>query len=471
MAATTPDINHFVKVKVSEDKMQASLIVENIDDAAPDVFSEQGVIRVIHDSGVKYGLKKERVQELLENKENTEVLIAEGLEPTKGENAQLEYCFPTENSLKPKILEDGRVDYKEVNLIHSIEKDAILVKKVSAQPGKLGYNVFGEELPTINGDDVSAMPGLNTYIDEKDELIIRASCDGVIKYEPRDHMVEVEPICKIKGSVDFTTGNLHVNSLVEVTVDVKPGFEITTPYDVEVKGMVEHANIECDGKLNVRLGITGDGQNKIKVGGDIQAVYIHHQNIICGGSLHVANEIRDTNVSVKNEILLSSSKGLIVGGTLTAVNRVRAATIGCLTSVPTKIEVGLNPEYKDAYLSKKEKLDEIEEKINKIREAVTKIIKTSAQGTKDYRLNRFKLDWQKLTKVQEPLEKEVQDLKNLLYCAEKPEVIVLDCIYPACEIKIEAATFRVTDEMRQVKFQLEEGKIGYASLTSDDLKS
>ncbi len=242
-------------------------------------------------------------------------------------------------------------------------------------------------------------------------------------------------------------------------------------HDVEIKGMVEHANIDCGGNLVVRSGITGAGENKIKVGGDIQAVYIHHQNVICNGSLHVANEIRDTHVSVKNEILLTSSKGLIVGGTLSAANMVRAATIGCVTSVPTKIEVGLNAEYKNAYFSKKEKLHEITEKINEIREAVSQIIKTSAQGAKDFRLNRFKADWQRLTEEQEPLEKEVQELKALLYCAEKPEIIVLDCIYPACEIKILDATFRVTNELRQVKFQLIGDEISYASLTNEELKS
>lgn len=470
MTDLTPDISHFLKVKVSEDKMQASLVVENIDDAAPDVFSEQSVFRVLHDSGVKYGLKKERVQQLFDKNENTEVLIAEGLKPIKGENALLEYFFPTEHSLKPKIHKDGHVDSKEVNLIHSVEKDAILVEKTPASAGELGYDIFGKEIPTVNGDDVIVKPGLNTYVDEENDLIIRASCDGVIKYKPKDHMVEVDPVCKIKGSVDYTTGNLRVNSSVEVAVNVKPGFEITTPYDVEIKGMVDRANINCGGNLVVRLGITGDGQNKIKAGGDIQAVYIHHQNVICEGSLHVANEIRDSRISVKNEILLASSKGLIVGGTLSAVNGVRASTIGCVTSVPTKIKVGLNPEYKAAYLSKKEKLDEIAEEINEIREVVSKIITTSAHGAKDYRLNRFKTDWQKLTQEQVPLEKEVQELKALLYCAERPEVIVLDCIYPACDIKIEDVAFRVTNEMRQVKFRLVKGEILYTSLTNEELK-
>ena len=47
--------------------------------------------------------------------------IAEGVFPTQGNDAELEFYFENDKSLRPQITEDGHIDYKEVHFVDSVE--------------------------------------------------------------------------------------------------------------------------------------------------------------------------------------------------------------------------------------------------------------------------------------------------------------------------------------------------------------
>ncbi len=451
---TAEDANNLVKLEVTDDKMQAFVTI-NMPEEEDVLITQEEVLGVLTNAGVIFQVNQEAISELVEEQRyNQRILVAEGQPPVPGEDAQIEFSFPTEKSLKPKIFEDGRVNYREVSVVHSVEQDAILVRKTPATLGAKGVNVLGEEVAALYGKDIEIISEDGTYRDMADPEVIRAAHDGVIFYNSRNNTVQVQDLYVISKSVDFSTGNLNVKSSVEVRGDIKPGFAIETPYNVDVRGVVEHATIVCGGTLSVHAGITGDGKSVTRVDGDIHAGYIHSQTVRCESSVYVTNEIRNARIDCKDEVVVTRENGVIIGGQTTARNRISAPYLGSVNGIPTIIEVGVNPDYREPLFKKVAEKAVVEEELDKVRQKATDIVQRSQMGAKDFRLNRLKREWQKLSTKLEKLTAETAELEQVYYNAPTPEVHVSRTVYPATIIRIKHASLKVKQEISHVRFRL-----------------
>ena len=60
-----------------------------------------------------------------------------------GQNGRVEFHFDVKRDAKPTILEDGRVDFRELNLIECVTEGQQLCTLVPAENGTPGKTVFG----------------------------------------------------------------------------------------------------------------------------------------------------------------------------------------------------------------------------------------------------------------------------------------------------------------------------------------
>jgi len=465
-------VSKIVNVEITGDKMQAVLVVRAPDQDQAASLTHQDLSTIIHQAGVKYGVHQDVLQEVItEKKWGERVVVAEGTAAIPGEDAQLEFSFATEKSLKPKRLEDGQLDYKEVSVVHCVEKDAVLIKKIPAIKGSNGTDVLGNELPPKDGKDVVPVPGEGTYRDPEDSLLIRAKTEGVVFYNPKTVTVEVQQVYVVRESLGYSTGNLHVTSSVEIRDDVKPGLTVETPYNIQVGGVVEHATISCGGTLVVRAGIAGDDKGLIQVGGDVHCGYIHNQVLKSDGSVYVSSEIRDAHIECQDEVMVTSIRGEISGGLITATNKVSAATIGNVSYAPTVIEVGVNSKLKEEWLTKKTAIAELESHIEDMRQKVTTTMQHASMGSEDSRLGAIKREWEINSEEMERLTKEITELETEYYSAPEPVVCVSGTVYPNTLIKIRHAVYHINEELSQVVFRLEDGEISYANPSAQSRKS
>ncbi|MFQ5675606.1 MAG: DUF342 domain-containing protein [bacterium] len=447
--------------------MQAVLIVNDLDSDKLASVEIDDIFRLLEQAGVTSGLCKDTITKTAQEKSwRRDIIVAEGTPPVPPTDAKLDFCFPTEASLKPKILKDGRVDYREVNVVHSVDENDILVRKIPAKPGINGTDVGGKEIPAGDGKDINVSPGAGTYRDPEDELILRAKTDGVVFYNPKTNEIMVHDVYVIPHSVDFSSGNLHVKSSVEIHEDVKPGFLIETPYNVDVKGVIEHASVICGGMLNVRSGITGNIDHPIKVGGDVHAKYIYNQSLISGGSVYVGNEIRGSDIECQDEVIVAKRDGIILGGHTKATNQVSAPFIGNENNIPTIVEVGINSQLRKTWQGKQQQKAEIEEKIDKIREEANEIIMHTKTGIKNIRFIRLRKQWNQYKMELEPLKKELATLERAYYNAAAPEVRVQGTVYQGTVIKIKRAAFTVKGKLSRVKFKLAGNVVQFEDLTT-----
>ena len=416
------DFSKIVEVEIAENKMKAFLVVNEPDSEQSKSITPQDIYNIIDKAGVKSAIKQDMIQEIIDKKKWRESFVAaEGKYPIPGEDAKLEFCFPTEKSLKPKMNANGSIEYKEVSMVHSVEKDAVLIRKIPATLGSKGMDVLGNELPSVNGKDIELLPGQGTYRDPEDSSLIKAATDGVVFYHPKNHNIEVQQIYVVQDSVDYSTGNVRVKSSVEIRGNVKAGFTVTTPYNIEVKGLIEHATISCEGTLKVHAGITGDGKRLIKVGGDVHSGYIYNQHLKSGGSVYVYSEIRSATVESEDEVVVIKNNGVIIGGQITATNKISAAFIGSENYSPTVIEVGVNSKFKGELLRKETEKTALEKHMDDIRKKATLIVKTSKKGVENLRLNPLKMKWQKYSEQLERVKKETAELEETTESAESTD--------------------------------------------------
>lgn len=461
-----PDQNIYtdiIKISIVEKNTKAVLRINMPDAENPVSLSVQDIYNEIFKSGIEYEINKELIEEIVnEKKWNEEFIISEGKPPSGEINAYIEFYFPTEKTLKPQIKDDGKIDYKEASVLKSVEKDEVLAEKVPPQLGEKGIDIYGNEIPAVLGKDIE-MPvaGPGTYKDPENSALIKSSIEGVVYYNPRNRTIEVQKLFIVPGSVDYSTGNINVKSSIEIRGDVKPGFSVISPYNIQIKGVAEHANITCDGTLKVKNGIIGDGKQIIKVGGDIHAGYINNQNIKCSGSIYVANEIRHCVIECENEVVITKTDGVIVGGKITAPSKITAPIIGNQYNVVTEVAVGLREKYREEYVRRHKEIKTLKGKIDEHQDTINSIMKKAAlmEITHNARLNSLLEQSDKMITAYEKLKAETQEFEENFFSVKNPTITVTKTVFPGTVIRIKYAMFEVKEELYNVTFRLVEGEV------------
>ncbi len=444
-----------IKLEITDKKMKAFLMVNEPAADQEISITVQDVLDSMAKEGIVYGINNNLIEDSIAGKKWGErILVAEGTQPIPGEDAKFEFSFPTGKSFRPQITENGHIDYHEISIVSSTEKDSVLVKKISAQYGPAGKDVCGNEVPAVCGKDISLQPGPGTYRDASDSSIIKAAADGIVFYDCNKNSIEVQKLFLIKDSVDFSTGNVHVKSSVEIKGDVKPGFSVTTPYDIQIIGSADQAGISCEGNLKVNKGLVGDGKQHIYAGGDIHAGYIHNQNVRCKGSLYVSTEIRNSNIECGNEIAIVKNTGLILGGKVFATNKLTAATIGNKYNVPTEIEVGIALELKEKHDQKKADMAAVHKSLITYNKKIEELTKLSDFNENNQRIKSLREECNACNSHLDNLGKELKEIEKQGTGIENPTVCVTKTVYPGTIIRIKHAFFEVKEELSRVKFAL-----------------
>ncbi|MGI6669445.1 MAG: DUF342 domain-containing protein [Acetivibrionales bacterium] len=289
----------------------------------------------------------------------------------------MEFHFDIKRETKPTILEDGRVDFRELNLIQNAEKGQVLCTLIPPTPGTPGKTVYGTDIPAMDGKPVALPRGRNVSISEDGTQLI-ANIDGQICYI--DGKVSVFATYEVQADVDNSTGNINFIGNVSIRGNVLSGFVVEAGGSVEVMGVVEGAVIKAGGDIILRRGMQGMGKGILVSGGDIVARYIENSNIEARNNIK-AEAIMHSNVKCGNKLELSGKKGLLVGGSCKVGKEIVAKVIGSPLATSTDIEVGMDPTIRERYKALKEELVSIENDHRKADQAVVILKKLEMAGT------------------------------------------------------------------------------------------
>lgn len=286
-------------------------------------------------------LDREAIAAALANPSEEWMTILRGAAPQPPVHGWLEYYLDTE-SLDRAPMEDettGRYDYKNLKLFFNIEEGQPLVRKHDSVPGQSGVDVFGKTIPPEQAQSVTLPVGEGVRIEEDGYLAVAAESGAVSVSNGR---LTVTKVFKVHDDTSYKTGNLDFNGTIDVGRDVLAGFSLRATGDIIVRGVVEAANIEAGGNIQIMGGFQGSKKGKLKAGGDIHARYANDGTLEAGGKIILKSYLLNCYVQAGEDIEIEGESGVLAGGEVWTGHSIKSAQIGTEAGVKTLLHVGLD---------------------------------------------------------------------------------------------------------------------------------
>ncbi|MCG8570610.1 MAG: FapA family protein, partial [Spirochaetes bacterium] len=382
------------------------------------------------------------------------------------------YKFNTEKKIELHE-EDGRVDFKNLNIVQNVVAGQILATKSPADEGEPGRTVTNEILPAKSGKDVPLNPGKNTILTE-DGMSIVAEKNGQVAITAGK--VVVEEVLTIQGDVNMKVGNITFLGTVIVIGNVEDGFSISAQGNIEIRGSVGKCNLDAEGDIVVSQGIMGKGEGTIRSGKNLFAKFIENvKSIDVTETVIVQDGIMHSYIDATKEISCVGKRATIVGGRLRAGELVKSKTIGSTAGTETIIEVGIDPKKRQ----RMHELNEDAEKAYKELEAIEANFHNLENQKRQLRKN-FPEEKQKLfdelkeeiTKHNEVIEnvnKEKEEInKYLAMLKNKGKIIASKTCFPQVKLYIKNAFLQIRTEYKKVEFVLEHEEINVEQYTESE---
>jgi uncharacterized protein (DUF342 family) len=201
------------------------------------MLDENGIRQSLETAGIRYGIIDEIITELANEPEyHRPYTIAEGLPPLAGGDGEIELVFDSSNTPNLEADARGRVDFREINVIKSIQAGKVLAKRTNPRPGKNGINVYGDEIPFLPGRELEWKLGSNVQLsNDGKEAIATITGRPVLD---RTGILRVDEVVHLEN-VDFSTGNVDFPGTIIVEEKIADGFKLTTQGSLIIKSQLE----------------------------------------------------------------------------------------------------------------------------------------------------------------------------------------------------------------------------------------
>jgi hypothetical protein len=334
------------------------------------------ILKDLANTGIKFGINEEFIKKLVPDMEYFipyEVACGQGA--VNGQDAVISYLFETQKVAKPKIKEDGTVDYHDLDTLNHVKKgDVLAVMKPEVQ-GKAGTDVFGRNIIPQKARRAGFKYGRNISVSE-DGLSLLSDVDGHVTLE--GGKVFVSNVLVVVN-VDASTGDINYDGNVKVTGNVQAGFSIKASGNVEVDGIVEGANIEAGGNLTLVRGVQGMGKAVLVCSGNLVAKFIESASAVTVGGSIDCDTILHSVVEARAGITVEGKNGLIIGGDVRSTTLISAKFIGNEMGTATIVGVGVNPAEKRRLEVLKKEIVELNANKEKLSQIVAVLRKKQEQ--------------------------------------------------------------------------------------------
>ena len=329
-------------LRVDPDGVFAEL--ECVDASTPGaLFVPAAVDAALPQASVVYGVDPDLIaiafQSLTNAAPGTQFRIAESKAPVHGINGSIEYKVNvTGRAVYTGSESDDAVDFKKATTIGSVAAGTLLAVLVQPVLGEAGVNIFGKTIQPRPGRAVILRCGANVQLNEVTGEYI-ASAEGRPVLD--GSVISVLPVYEVGGDVDFSTGHIQFGGSVLVHGNVQDGFNITAK-NIEINGTVGACEIVASGSIVLNGGVNGRNKALIKSGATITAKYINQARVEAAGHVRIRREVVNSAVFTRGRLMASS----VMGGETLALKGVEVASLGSDLGVLTRVEPGIDYEYR-----------------------------------------------------------------------------------------------------------------------------
>lgn len=452
------EIKRDIHVMMAEDKMSVTLsITQPSNDATIGV---REIMRALREFDIKQGLKQDVIKKMADEKIYfTDMVIAEGKPAVRGEDGHFEYHFRKEVKSEPKLLPNGSVDYKGIELFETVEKGQVIADYIPATAGEFGYDVQGNIITPERGQDLPVLKGKGFYISEDKKQYI-ADITGIIEWIDEE-TIEIRNVYVVNGNVDLAVGNINFDGDVDISGDVEAGFMISASGNVSIGGNCEACSIYAGHDILIKGGVQGRGDSEINAGGVIIGQFFESCTIRAEGNV-TCTYLLNCDTITEGFLKVAGRRGVIIGGHTTAKRGLECFGIGNVAESKSIVEVGVGDGDTKSYQELMDRCEKVQKDIDTLEEGIEKIM---AMPERDEKVDAF---YDQLTKALYTQKKEIRGLLEereirIVKMTEQKnaEIEVKGTVYPGTRIFISSVVYLVRDTLKNVVFVKENGKVGY----------
>lgn len=435
-------------VIISEDKMKVYLHLSMKEDGTP--YTDVEVAKMLRHRGIKQGIMKNRIREVIEKKlYDKDILVAEGRPAEDGKDGSFQYYFRRNLKRKPKILDNGVVDYKNMDFYETVKKDQLLVEYDPPTKGTFGYDVRGQLLPPKPGKELPPLHGEGFSMSE-DRKQYFSLIDGIVELE--NEKLTVKNMLVITGDVDTSTGNISFDGDINITGNVLSGYNVEATGNIVIDGRCEGCHVKAGKDIVIRKGCQGQEVGVLEAGGTLTGQFFESASLKAKDDI-VASYLLNCDVRTAGMLKVQGRRGVIIGGYVCAKQGIDCFGIGTVAEVKTVLEVGIDQEDMTAYQEITKNINKLESEIKALEEGVAKLM---AVPDKDEEKTNF---FNRLTKAlyakksqKKELQKEKHDMAKALTKQRGAKIVVSGLVYPGTKLFINTEPYVVKQECRNVQF-------------------
>ncbi len=451
-----------IEVLVSSSEMEAkiklNITAKEFADKPIEVSTE--IVSSLKAAGVTEGLDNIFSKPITVGKE---ILIAQGIQPINGEDAILKYYTISEK--KPIILDDGKVNLYDLNLIENIKEGEWLGEKIPLTAGVPGRTVTGKILPPKAGRDAHLKYDKRTVrlLEEGGKQVLRAACDGAVMIDAGK--IRVDNLLIIPGDVGYETGNIEFDGYVTIEGTIKDGFSVTAKNDISINSPIGIGQVEKveskEGSIFIKGGIFGRNKSEVIARKNVYLKYTNEANITAGEEINIGFYSLDSVLNARS-IIMDPLHGRIMGGKVNAQVQVVAGTIGNKSEKKTIVNVmGFNradikKQFETLLLRYKELLQEAS-KTKRYMEVFEQSL-AGAEYSNMEEYNELFRKYEKILEEVQEMESERKKLQKILETKGDGEVGILKAAYPETYLEIKAMSRKI-DKMVSGSFYFEDSQL------------
>lgn len=321
------------RVTVSPDEMQAHIDVFG----GRDQISKIEIVKELNRHGVVYGIKYDVIDEIVRgNVSRKALLIAEGDPMVSGEDGWYEYFFRVSVARTPKCLDNGNIDYRDVEWFETVQKGQKLAVYHEAKTGKNGMTITGRTLVARKGKEQGILTG-SGFTRQKDGKTYVSNLQGIVTLSGSVlHITEL----LIVQDVNMATGDVSYAGNVLVEGNVSSGAKISATGDIVVKGFVESAEIKTAGNVFLRKGMNAGGTGFVHAAKDVIGYFFEGAEVYAGGNVQ-GDYFLNSYVHAEETVKVLGRKGSFAGGSVCAEKGLQAGSMGNKSGIATYMKLGM----------------------------------------------------------------------------------------------------------------------------------
>ena len=372
------ECNESMTIKVSEDRMMV-YVRFHAPSTKGSVMDENEILSDLEYNKIQYGISEKIVKKYVESRLYcTDIPIAKGKAVVQGKDAYFTYHFDINPTSKPKQLEDGSVDFHQLNIFTRVAKGDLLVTLTPADLGEPGMDVYGNQIMPAKVKQLTLKASKNIVLSE-DKLQLYSEVDGDVKLEGDN--VYVSDTYYVPADVDTSTGDIHYDGNVVVTGNVRTGFTIRAKGSVQVDGVVEGACIYSGDSIVLKRGMQGMSKGYLEAEKDIVSNFVESGTLIAKNNITVGSLLH-SKAKAGNDLVVSGKKAFIIGGEVEAGHKVDTRAVGNQMETMTIVRVGVSREQLDRLYKLKEENESISENVTKYNKVIDAFKEQKAKGVK-----------------------------------------------------------------------------------------